>query len=108
MPHAAAYDGGRPTDAWWARHCAERTEVMSSWRFASRDDFEAVLRLEFPQHADAWLAAHPGALGLSYGYVLFTVRKAAGMSTDSRMDRCSISPRTISTAVEMIEPSAAG
>jgi SAM-dependent methyltransferase len=59
------------TDAWWAVRGASRTEVMSRWEFASRKDFEAVLRLEFPAVADAWLAAHPDALGLSYGYVLF-------------------------------------
>jgi ubiquinone/menaquinone biosynthesis C-methylase UbiE len=63
------------TDAWWARRGAERTEVLSQWRFGSRADLEAVLRLEFPAEvADAWLAARPAALGLTYGYVLFTVR----------------------------------
>jgi SAM-dependent methyltransferase len=73
-PGSAAQGGGRPTDDWWAERGAERTEVMSEWRFESRADFEAVLRLEFlAQTADPWLAAHPAALGLSYGYVLFTV-----------------------------------
>ena len=62
------------TDAWWAARGASRTEVMSRWQFSSRDDFEAVLRLEFPGGvADAWLADHPGAFGLSYGYVLFAL-----------------------------------
>jgi hypothetical protein len=46
---------------------------MSRWEFASRRDFEAVLRLEFPGTADAWLDGHPDSLGLSYGYVLFAV-----------------------------------
>jgi SAM-dependent methyltransferase len=66
---------GRPdvTDAWWAARGASRTEVMSRWEFASRADLEAVLRLEFPAVADAWLAGHPDALGLGYGYVLFAV-----------------------------------
>jgi SAM-dependent methyltransferase len=64
------------TDAWWARRGAERREVMSRWQFAARADLEAVLRLEFPRPvADAWLAAHPGALGLTYGYVLFSVTR---------------------------------
>jgi hypothetical protein len=64
------------TDDWWARRGAERREVMSRWQFASRADLEAVLRLEFPrQVADPWLAAHPGALGLTYGYVLFAVTR---------------------------------
>ena len=61
------------TDAWWAAHGASRTEVMSRWEFMSRGDFEAVLRLEFPGVAGPWLAGHPDALGLSYGYVLFAV-----------------------------------
>jgi SAM-dependent methyltransferase len=61
------------TDAWWAERAASRTEVTSRWEFGSRDDFEAVLRMEFPGGAaDAWLAEHPGATGLGYGYVLFT------------------------------------
>ncbi len=64
------------TDAWWAARGASRTEVMSGWQFSTRSDFEAVLRLEFPADvAGAWLADHPDALGLSYGYVLFAVRR---------------------------------
>jgi len=64
------------TDAWWAARGACRTEVMSGWQFSTRSDFEAVLRLEFPADvAGAWLADHPDALGLSYGYVLFAVRR---------------------------------
>jgi hypothetical protein len=46
---------------------------MSRWAFSSRADFEAVLRLEFPGVADPWLAGHPDALGLGYGFVLFSV-----------------------------------
>jgi SAM-dependent methyltransferase len=61
------------TDAWWAARGASRTEVMSRWEFTSRADFEAVLGLEFPGVADSWLAGHPDALGLGYGYVLFSV-----------------------------------
>jgi SAM-dependent methyltransferase len=66
------------TDAWWAARGAERVEVMSRWAFETRADLEAVLRLEFPADvADPWLTAHPDALGLTYGYVLFAVRKPA-------------------------------
>ncbi|WP_238385250.1 class I SAM-dependent methyltransferase [Nesterenkonia muleiensis] len=57
---------------WWAQRGATTTEVMSSWRFTSRDDLEAVLRLEFGEVADPWLAANPQAVGLSYGYLLHT------------------------------------
>jgi SAM-dependent methyltransferase len=76
LPRTGTADPGRATDDWWAARGAERTEVMSAWRFATRPDFAAVLRLEFPGGiADDWLAAHPDALGLSYGYLLFTVRR---------------------------------
>ncbi|HVT69344.1 MAG TPA: class I SAM-dependent methyltransferase [Trebonia sp.] len=72
--------GGEETDAWWAARGADRIPVRSSWRFSSRTDFEAVLRMEFPlQVADPWLAAHPRALGLSYGYILFAVDKPDGL-----------------------------
>jgi SAM-dependent methyltransferase len=72
--------GGAETDAWWAARGADRTTVRSWWRFPSRADFEAVLRMEFPlKVADPWLAAHPGALGLSYSYTLFAVDKPAGL-----------------------------
>ena len=64
------------TDAWWAARGASRTEVMSRWQFSARSDFEAVLRLEFPAGvAGPWLADHPDALGLSYGYVLFAIQR---------------------------------
>ncbi len=67
------------TDAWWARRGAERVQVASRWQFATRADFEAVLRLEFPAGvAGPWLARHPHALGLSYGYVLFAVHRPGG------------------------------
>jgi ubiquinone/menaquinone biosynthesis C-methylase UbiE len=67
-------DNADVTDAWWADRGATRTEVMSRWQFRTREDFEAVLRLEFPEVAGRWLADHPGATGLSYGYVLFTTQ----------------------------------
>ncbi len=72
--------GGEETDAWWAARGADRATVRSSWRFTSRAGFEAVLRMEFPlKVADPWLAAHPGALGLSYSYALFAIDKPAGL-----------------------------
>jgi SAM-dependent methyltransferase len=72
--------GGEETDAWWAARGAERATVRSAWRFASRADFEAVLRMEFPlKVAGPWLAAHPAALGLSYSYALFTVTRPDGL-----------------------------
>src|SRR6266536_2419037 len=62
------------TDAWWRDRGAIRREVHSGWTFERRADLEAVLRIEFPAHvADAWLARHPAATSISYGYVLFAV-----------------------------------
>lgn len=72
--------GGEETDAWWAARGADRITVRSMWRFTSRADLEAVLRMEFPlKVAGPWLAAHPWALSLSYSYVLFAVDKPAGL-----------------------------
>lgn len=72
--------GGKETDAWWAARGADRTTVRSLWRFTSRADFEAVLRMEFPLRvSDRWLAAHPGALGLSCSYALFAIDKPDGL-----------------------------
>jgi SAM-dependent methyltransferase len=59
-------------DEWWRTRGATRHEVRSEWRFARRDDLAAVLGIEFPDRvARDWLARHPGARGLTYGYVLF-------------------------------------
>ncbi len=59
-------------DAWWRDRGATRRAVRSEWRFETRADLEAVLRIEFPAAAaDTWLARNPAATGLSYGYVLF-------------------------------------
>jgi SAM-dependent methyltransferase len=61
-------------DGWWRARGASRHEVRSEWRFASRADLTAVLRIEFPAEvADDWLARNPLATGLTYGYVLFDV-----------------------------------
>jgi SAM-dependent methyltransferase len=72
--------GGDETDAWWAARGADRVTVRTAWRFTSRADFEAVLRMEFPlKVADPWLAAHPGAADLGYSYALFAIDKPAGL-----------------------------
>jgi SAM-dependent methyltransferase len=73
----AALGQADTTDAWWAERGAARTEVLSRWEFATREDLEAVLRMEFPGGiADQWLAEHPDRVGLSYGYVLFSTTSA--------------------------------
>jgi SAM-dependent methyltransferase len=66
-------------DAWWRARGAVRHEVRSELRFASRADLAAVLNIEFPASvARAWLARHPYATGLSYGYVLHQVTRPDG------------------------------
>jgi SAM-dependent methyltransferase len=76
----AAFDPAA-TDRWWSAHGASRVEARSSWQFERREDLEAVLRNEFRDgSADAWLSAHPDRLGLTYGYVLFTIAATASPS----------------------------
>jgi SAM-dependent methyltransferase len=75
---AASSDGPKlkaeTTDGWWRDRGAIRREVHSAWTFDRRSDLDAVLHIEFPAKvADAWLARHPLATGLTYGYVLFAV-----------------------------------
>jgi SAM-dependent methyltransferase len=65
------------TDAWWQARGAIRSAIMSDWRFDSREDMEAVLRMEFPSDiVDPWLLRHPDRCHISYGYVLFATMKA--------------------------------
>jgi SAM-dependent methyltransferase len=75
---AASPDGPQQkaavTDGWWRDRGALRREVHSAWSFDRRADLESVLHIEFPAKvADGWLARHPVATGLTYGYVLFAV-----------------------------------
>jgi SAM-dependent methyltransferase len=61
-------------DGWWHARGARRHEIRSELRFTSRADLAAVLHIEFPPEvAAAWLARHPAATGLTYGYVLFEI-----------------------------------
>lgn len=56
-------------DAFWRGQGFSCTPVASQWRFTRRDDLEAVVRMEFRQHADALLADHEG-LTVDYRYRL--------------------------------------
>jgi SAM-dependent methyltransferase len=48
-------------ERFWARHGWTRTPLDVDWRFESRADLEAVVRIEFaPEVADAALAEHEG------------------------------------------------
>jgi SAM-dependent methyltransferase len=62
--------------AWWRERGAARRDVRSSWQFRTSGELERVLRIEFDAHVvDTWLATRPGAIGLTYGYTLFGLRK---------------------------------
>ena len=48
-------------ERFWSRHGWSRTPVDMGWRFASREDLEAVVRIEFPPEvAEEVLAGHAG------------------------------------------------
>lgn len=69
----AAFDPAAISE-WWVKHGATRRDVLSSWRFDSRADLEAVLRNEFRDGAaEHWLRAHPARTSLSYGYAVFSL-----------------------------------
>ena len=58
-------------EQFWADHGFTRTSIPSEWRFISRTDLEAVVRLEFPAAlAEAILAEHPGTR-VEYYYNLY-------------------------------------
>jgi len=68
-------------DAWWRERGAVRIQVRSELRFRSRAELAAVLHIELPATvARSWLARNPAATGLTYGYVLFAVQRAASGS----------------------------
>jgi SAM-dependent methyltransferase len=70
-------DTGAAVDEWWRQRGARRLQVRSRWQFANRADLAAVLNIEVPAAvAQAWLARHPMATGLSCGYVLFAVTRS--------------------------------
>jgi SAM-dependent methyltransferase len=62
---------GAAVERFWAGHGFALTRVASEWRFDSRGDLEAVVRLEFPgELAEQILAEHVGT-SVAYYYNLF-------------------------------------
>ena len=58
-------------DAFWKSQGFSCTEVMSEWRFDSRDDLRKVLHLEFPaEHATTYFSEHEGHT-VDYGYNIY-------------------------------------
>lgn len=65
------YDGWT-VERFFARHGWTSIRRMISWRFSTREDFEAVVRIEFaPQQADLILDEHPG-VEVDYAIVIRT------------------------------------
>ncbi|MGH3095718.1 MAG: class I SAM-dependent methyltransferase [Streptosporangiales bacterium] len=64
----------RGVEEFWARRGWIRHQVDMRWRFDRREDFEAVVRIEFrPEVAEQVLAEHPGA-GVDYAVNLWWKR----------------------------------
>ena len=62
----------RAVERFWERHGWQRERLDIRWTFDSRDDFEAVVGIEFaPEHADLILAEHPDATGVDYAVNLW-------------------------------------
>lgn len=75
-PWAAGQGETDFTQHWWQLQGATRHEVLSDWTFDSAEDLAKVLHIEFPaQLAEEWITQHPSATSLSYGYVVFELRK---------------------------------
>lgn len=70
-------------DTWWRSHGFSITEVPSCWRFSSRTDLEAVVRLEFGDLAGELLDEHQG-LEVEYVYRLFWRCADRGQASASR------------------------
>lgn len=68
LPH---YDA-RAVERFWERHGWQRERLDIRWDFDSREDFEAVVGIEFsPSEADLILAEHPDATGVDYAVNLW-------------------------------------
>ncbi|MFL6155487.1 MAG: class I SAM-dependent methyltransferase [Marmoricola sp.] len=59
-------------EAFWTAHGWQRDELMISWEFESREDFEAVVRIELPTAvAEEVLVEHPDVAGVDYAVNLW-------------------------------------
>jgi SAM-dependent methyltransferase len=62
----------RAVERFWERQGWARERLDIRWDFDSREDFEAVVGIEFaPEHADLILAEHPEATGVDYAVNLW-------------------------------------
>jgi hypothetical protein len=62
----------RAVERFWSRQGWERERLDIRWDFDTREDFEAVVGIEFdPEHADLILAEHADATGVDYAVNLW-------------------------------------
>jgi len=70
-PIAKSFESPDAIDEFWSANGFTAQQIDSSWSFDSREDLEAVVKIEFPaQVADRILATHEGQ-AVSYSYRLF-------------------------------------
>ena len=66
-----SYDA-KAVERFWTRQGWERDRLDIRWDFDSREDFEAVVGIEFdPDNAELILAEHPDATGVDYAVNLW-------------------------------------
>lgn len=73
-------------EAFWEAHGFTRTPIASAWRFETRADLEAVIRIEFP----------PQPLQPSFGALLRRYRLAVGLSQERLAERAGLSVQALS------------
>jgi len=68
------------TEAFWVKQGFHCVPIRSEWHFESPEDFERVVRVEFPEEtADEIFRTHSGTV-VTYGYLLRYRRYSSGMS----------------------------
>ena len=68
----AAHCDADVVEGFWAAHGFTLTRVASEWRFATRADLEAVVRLEFPGELGEQLVSEHSDLTVDYVYDLYS------------------------------------
>lgn len=66
-----ARDNADTTETFWAEQGFTQQRIMSTWRFKTRSDLEAVLRLEFPSDLAEEILHEHQSLSIDYGYCVY-------------------------------------
>lgn len=62
---------GAAVERFWAEHGFTLVRIASEWRFDSRDDLEAVVRLEFPSELAEQILSEQTGMRVEYCYSLY-------------------------------------